>query len=215
MNRKTACFLVIAAAIAASAVCPSAHAQTARPARPFAVKFGVFFPSDNNQRDVFGKTWFSGGISYDFAQTRTQNPVVFQAYFDYTSRRTGVTGVRAAGSSFSNADVGDVTGRVFGFGPSAKFLLAPAQAQAQPYLGLGVGYYSAKTPVRYVFASATPGVSPSNGNVGTQTYGKAGGKLFAGYQLKSGFFGEADYTYIGEIDGIRPGGLTTRIGFRF
>lgn len=169
----------------------SAHAQdTLKVQKPFSVKLGVFLPTDGDIKDVFGSTWFSGGLSYDFAKSKSTSPVLYQLYFDYTERKKTYDGV-------------DVTGRLLGVGPAAKFLLGSATSEAQPYVGIGIGYYDTK------IAASDGGVTIS------RSEGRFGGKLFAGYQLKSGFFGEADYTYVSEIDGTQPGGVGLRLGYRF
>ena len=198
--------LFCAAVLLTTAPCLSARAQTNRPAKPLAVKLGLFFPSGGDLANAVNEIQFSAGVSYDFKQTHAATPVVFQFYGDYADY--GNYGGSGAGH-FEGERVSSGSGSFFGVGPAAKFLLAPARLRAQPYVGLGAGYYSAKMSVPYVLGAS------SNGNRAEQTYGKAGGKLFAGYQRRSGFFGEADYTYIGEIGGVHPGGFSTRIGFRF
>ncbi len=195
------------------------HAQNRPPTvpRPFAVKLGLRFPNDNTIKDVFGETWFSGGVSYDFAQSNTANPVVYQLYADYTQRRTGPSGQAA-----NYAASGDVTGRLFGIGPAAKFLLAPLSARAQPYVGLGAGYYRATVPVTVVYAvaggsAASKAIQYSGSGFGVETRstGALGAKVFAGYQIKEGFIAEVDFTYVRPIDYLKTGGLGARLGYRF
>lgn len=180
--------------------------------KPFALKAGLFFPNGNAIQSVFGETWFSGGVSYDFASSCAANPILYQFYFDYTKRRTGGAGSGAFYSSGS-----DVTAHLFGIGPAVKFMLAPFSAKAQTYVGVGAGFYRATVPVQYVYAVGTGGVTaPLYGHgIGTRSDGRFGGKVFAGYQTQSGFLAEADFAYVNRIDYVQTGGFGLRLGYRF
>jgi len=122
----------IAALVAASVAgfgAQNARAQvsddTLKVQKPFTIKLGAFFPSDGDVRDAVGETFFSAGISYDFAKTQAVNPTVFGAYVDY----------------FGKSDNG-IRLNVFAIGPQAKFYFSPATAPSKFYGGVGVGYYS-------------------------------------------------------------------------
>ena len=187
MNTKSS-VLIAAATLVAGIGCGAAHAQdTQKVQKPFAVKLGGFFPTDGDIKDSIGSTFFYAGLSYDVAKSKATNPALYQVYFDYATKKKD-------GLEF----------RVLGIGPAVKFLLAPATAKAQPFVGAGIGYYNAK-----ISASLGNGVSVS------ESKSRFGGKVFAGYQLKGGFFGEADYTYVSEIEGTKPGGFGLRAGYRF
>ena len=177
----------------------AAHAQQQKVQKPFAVKAGAFFPVDGTVKSGSSCTWFSGGLSVDLAQTGGTHPIVPQLYLDYTSRSKDYLGTKEKS-------------RLYGVGPAVKFLLAPAAAKAQPYIGLGVGYYNGRVAVPMVY----PSILPSLNNFPIrESYTRFGGKMFAGYQMRSGIFGEADYSYVGELDGAKPGGFNLRLGCRF
>jgi hypothetical protein len=92
---------------------------------------------------------------------------------------------------------GESAQNVIGGGVAGKFLLAPATAgQGQPFAGLGLGIYTNKV-----------GGSSNKTNFG--------GKVFAGYQLNSGVFGEVDYTLVQENNNVNPSAFGVKVGYRF
>jgi hypothetical protein len=80
------------------------------------------------------------------------------------------------------------------FGVSARTLSRAPITSGRYFVGGGVGSYTVK-------------VGDSNS--------KIGGKVFAGYEMNNGFFGEATYHVINKIHGTDPSGLSISVGKRF
>lgn len=81
--------MVLAAASAALLTIPATSlAQSAEP-KPFLVRVGAFFPTNDNAKDV-SKTWLAAGVQYKVKDLSYQvaegQPASFEISFDYTQR---------------------------------------------------------------------------------------------------------------------------------
>jgi hypothetical protein len=174
MQRPIKSLVMGTAALAAFAgIATSSHAQTKTlPVQyPFAVKLGIAFPSDSK----FSKSVFDGGVSYDLSKTTADNPVVYQVYGDY---------------------YGKGSANVFGIGVAAQFQLGNALNPTRPYVGAGIGDYTAHVP-------------------GSSTKSNIGGKVFAGYNFTQNVFAEADYSITQKVNSVSPNAIGLRLGYRF
>jgi hypothetical protein len=87
-----------------------------------------------------------------------------------------------------------------GIGPSLRYYFNPVVANpTRVYAGAGIGPYFINTK--------------GNGNSENDT--KLGGKVYGGVEFGPGFFGEVDYTLIGESHGVNPSGFNLSVGYRF
>ncbi|MDX1932801.1 MAG: outer membrane beta-barrel protein [Capsulimonadales bacterium] len=122
---------LVAAAVAGLVVVASEQARAqdpVRPAlpvdRPWRVKLGAFFPTNGDLTDVFGKTFFSYGASYDFGKTTAVNPIVYSGYFDGTTR------------SRSGARI-----TYYSLGAQGRYYFNPVVDPVRTYAGGGLGIY--------------------------------------------------------------------------
>ncbi len=99
---------------------------------------------------------------------------------------------------FAKSDDG-IRLNVFAIGPQAKFYFSPATEAQKFYGGVGVGYYSVN----------------ARGGGASETKGRIGGKLMLGYEFAGGVLAEADYNFIGDVEGVNSSGAGLRLGYRF
>ena len=83
---------------------------------------------------------------------------------------------------------------VTAFGVSARYLSRAPVTSGRYFAGAGIGSYSVK-------------IGNSNS--------KIGGKLFGGYELNNGYFGEVTYHMINKVHGNDPSALAFSVGRRF
>lgn len=83
---------------------------------------------------------------------------------------------------------------VTAFGVSARYLSRAPLTNGRYFVGGGVGSYDVK-------------MGSSNS--------KVGGKVFGGYELNNGYFGEATYHVINKIHGDDPSAVAIAVGRRF
>jgi len=86
------------------------------------------------------------------------------------------------------------TNSVAAFGVSARYLSRAPVTHGRYFIGGGIGSYSVKM---------------GNSN------SKIGGKIFGGYELNDGYFGEVTYHMINKVHGNDPSALAFAIGRRF
>ena len=86
------------------------------------------------------------------------------------------------------------TNSVTAFGVSARYLSRAPVTHGRFFAGAGIGSYSVK-------------IGNSNS--------KIGGKLFGGYELNDGYFGEITYHMINKVHGNDPSALAFSVGRRF
>jgi opacity protein-like surface antigen len=178
----------------------TAHAQAldTYPAHPFAVRFGLYMPSNGTTRDQLGVSFPEVGLSYDFRETGSRLPSTYSVYLDYflRAKTTGPDNFRLRSQA-----------QMFGVGIADRYYLRPANTSCQPYLGAGVGLYRARA------SSSDPGGSASEYKTAI------GGKLLAGAEVRAGLFGEIEYNFLPEPklvqNRVHLSGAAFRIGYRF
>ena len=83
---------------------------------------------------------------------------------------------------------------VTAFGASARYLSQAPVSSSRYFIGGGIGSYDVK-------------IGSSNS--------KIGGKVFGGYELNNGYFGELTYHILNKIHGDDPSAVAIAIGRRF
>lgn len=210
MTIKNGTRAMLAAILTLTALGSSAAAQAQKISRPFAFKLGGHVSSDGVISEATNQVGFFGGLSYDIARSHPKSNLIYQAYIDYAHHQSWGGG--GATSFYPYSSYYDKS-TLLGVGPAVKLLLAPVTVSGQPYIGAGVGYYQARVPAYHILIGYS-GEYLGRGLSGSRSAARLGGKVFAGYQVNTGFFWEADYTYVGEIEGLMPGGFGARLGFR-
>jgi|GEM_PF-3327691 len=166
--------------------------------KPFAIRIGGFLPYDSDTKNALGTNFLSVGLGYDLKWFDAFLPGKIELYTDYYKRPK------------NTANFGRVEGTSWGVGLASRFYFL--ERGWSPYFGAGIGLYNS-------FASQQ---LPST--TGTPLYDSArrisiGGKFTIGAELKSGFFGEADYNFLPHpsIFGsdLAMSGWTIRAGYRF
>ena len=161
--------------------------------KPIRVLAGIFNANKGSE-----KVGVNVGVSYDFMKSTSSMPAIYSVYVDYNERDDvsfGSTEGSQGERQGRDIDLG-VERKLSrtGIGVAARFLTSSADDAAHAYYGAGIGSYSVKFR-------------------GTDS--KIGGKIFGGYELNNGWFGELDYTLIPKINGIDVSGLGLRAGYRF
>ncbi|HEX5323061.1 MAG TPA: outer membrane beta-barrel protein [Capsulimonadaceae bacterium] len=170
----------------------AAQAQLGQPTKSsISIKVGGYFPSNSSARDNGGSTQLSAGIDYAVPSTGGNSTTSLPSvYFDYN-------GGSKNGGHVNTYGVG------FAVRSAASSSSAPAKMGFSPYVGIGTGYYEVQVKNNTV----KPSVSGSGGSFG--------GKIFAGLNLSSNFFIEANYQLISSRKGVNPSGFGVQLGARF
>jgi hypothetical protein len=152
----------------------------------FSASIGAAFPSSSRATQLGGSTQLSLGIDYRFpGWASTLRPL--GAYFDY---RTGSSG----GSHLSG----------YGLGVSLSNEPLSRSLIPQPYVGLGLGYYTSTASFHV----------PSLGTV-SQSQTNVGGKVFGGIDFVGGLGVQASYEVSPNIRGVNTDAFGVRFRYRF
>lgn len=119
--------LLFAGALVAGAfagIVSTAHAQVTPVERPFRIKLGGLFPTDNSVSDRVGNYLFSYGVGYDFGKTTATAPTVYSFYLDGATRSRG-----------------DDRLTYNGIGVGLRRYFTPALLPTRFYAGAGIGGY--------------------------------------------------------------------------
>ena len=172
-----------------AAFSPTADAQTGtvtQPVqRPLSIKAGVYFPTGSHASSSGGGSQFSAGADYALTKTATANPVLPSVYVDYNG------GSHGGGRLYTT-----------GAGVAVRtYLGSPGTNGSSPYVGAGIGAYDIS--------------AKQNGGTQSKSEVKAGGKIFLGTDLSSGFFVEASYELLPSVAQVNPTGVAVQVGYRF
>jgi hypothetical protein len=157
-------------------------------AKPWSVKIGVAWPSQDQAKTDSNTTNLLAGLDYAVSKTSENNPAYNSVYFDYQG------GSQNGGHVYS-----------YGLGLSERAYLTPTTAGATAptfYYGAGIGAY-------YVDILNTGSLSTS----ATKT--NLGGKLLAGIETNQSYFAEFSYTWIPKAASADPSSLGLLVGVRF
>lgn len=190
MNFRTGTIAsLVAAGVLSAAIAQASSADQ----HPFRVDVGAIWPSSSTLTDTTSRSALFGGLSYDFyssgmGMNNGESPNYASVYSDayYTSGN---------GLHLTAVGIGLEDRMYFSNGTTT---MSSSSTAGGIYAGVGAGVY---------FLNSNFTTSSNNT--------RGGGKVFLGYEMSSGVFGEVGYDFIGSVDGTTLSGFHAVIGFRF